>query len=57
MGRCCFPRLAYFMIKNVSRLSTARDLFSSLLGPGLDSSSRISPSVRMFGQVSVGLRL
>jgi hypothetical protein len=48
MGCHCFSRLAYFMIKNVSHLLTARDLFSSLLGPNLDSLSSMSPSICIF---------
>ncbi len=57
MGRRSFPWFAYFTIKNVSRLSTARDLFSSLMGPNLDSLWRMSPSLRIFGLVLFGLRL
>jgi hypothetical protein len=48
MGCRSFPRLACFTIKNVSRLSTAPNFYLSLMGPDLDLSSRMSPSVCFF---------
>ena len=48
IGRCCFPKLTYLIMNKVSRLSMARDHFSSLVGPDLDSSSRTSPSFCIF---------
>ncbi len=48
IGRCCFPKFAYFTINKVSRLSMPRDRFLSLLGPDLNSSSRTSPSFLIF---------
>jgi hypothetical protein len=48
MGCRSFPRFEYFRIENVSCLLTARDLNSSLMGPDLDSLSRMSPNVCIF---------